>query len=81
MSSAKQLVIEIRAQLKEVAEKLFTHPYLDALEEARIPKEKVHLFAGEWDQLIITSTDADRFNEEIAPVAVFRVSAGTLEPA
>ena len=52
MSNAEQLVIEIRAQLKEVAEKLFTHPYLDALEEARIPKEKLHLFAGEQYNII-----------------------------
>lgn len=52
VSNAEQLVIEIRAQLKEVAEKLFTHPYLDALEEARIPKEKLHLFAGEQYNII-----------------------------
>jgi len=36
---------------------------------------------GEWDQLIITSADADRFAEDIAPDAVYRVRAGILEPA
>lgn len=52
MSDAEQLVMEIRAQLKAVDEKLFSHSYLAALEKARIPKEKLQLFAGEQYNII-----------------------------
>ncbi|MCH7697659.1 MAG: DNA replication/repair protein RecF [Chloroflexi bacterium] len=54
----------------------------DVLSE--LDKERRHAVLaslGEWDQLIITSTDADRFNEDLTPSAVFRVSAGIIEPA
>lgn len=37
---------------------------------------------GDWDQLIVSSTDADRFAEALPQTAaVFRVSGGRIEPA
>ncbi|MCH7718344.1 MAG: DNA replication/repair protein RecF [Chloroflexi bacterium] len=50
---------------------------LSELDENR--RHAVLASLGEWDQLIITSADADRFGEEIDAAAAFRVSAGTLE--
>lgn len=52
MTDARQLVAETRAQRKPVEQKLFSHPYLAALEEARIPKERLRLFAGEQYYII-----------------------------
>ena len=52
MTDASQLVAETRTQLREVEEKLLSHRYLAALEEARIPKEKLRLFAGEQYSII-----------------------------
>ena len=49
---------------------------LSELDEAR--RRAVLASLGEWDQLLITSADADRFTEEITPQAVFRVSAGVM---
>ena len=49
---------------------------LSELDEER--RRAVLTSLGEWDQLLITSTDADRFTEEITPQAVFRVSAGVI---
>ena len=37
---------------------------------------------GEWDQILITSADGDRFDEGLpGSAAVFRVEAGTIQPA
>ena len=37
---------------------------------------------GEWDQILITSADGDRFDEGLPEsAAVFRVEAGTIQPA
>jgi DNA replication and repair protein RecF len=50
---------------------------LSELDEAR--RRAVLESLGEWDQLLITSTDADRFGEGLpANAAVFRVRAGTV---
>ena len=51
---------------------------LSELDEER--RRAVLTSLGEWDQLLITSADADRFTEEITPQAVFRVSAGVISP-
>ena len=51
---------------------------LSELDEER--RRAVLRSLGEWDQLLITSADADRFTEEITPQAVFRVSAGVIAP-
>ena len=44
--------METRAQLKAVEDKLLAHPYLSAVEEGRITKEKLRLFAGEQYYII-----------------------------
>jgi DNA replication and repair protein RecF len=51
---------------------------LSELDEGR--RRAVLESLGEWDQLLITSTDADRFGEGLpASTAVFRVEAGRIE--
>lgn len=53
---------------------------LSELDEAR--RRAVLKSLGEWDQLLITSTDGDRFGEGLpSSAAVFRVSGGAIEPA
>jgi pyrroloquinoline quinone (PQQ) biosynthesis protein C len=52
VANAHQLTAETREQLKAVEEKLFSHPYLAALEAGRIPKERLRLFAGEQYHII-----------------------------
>ncbi len=52
MADARELIAETRAQLKAVEDKLFAHPYLSAVEEGRIAKENLRLFAGEQYYII-----------------------------
>ncbi len=52
MADARELIAETRAQLKAVEDKLYAHPYLSAVEEGRITKEKLRLFAGEQYYII-----------------------------
>ncbi len=52
MADARELIAETRAQLKAVEDKLFAHPYLSAVEEGRISKEKLRLFAGEQYHIV-----------------------------
>ncbi|MEX0785796.1 MAG: DNA replication and repair protein RecF, partial [Dehalococcoidia bacterium] len=53
---------------------------LSELDEER--RRAVLASLGEWDQLLITSADSDRFAEGLPkPNAVFRVRAGTIEAA
>ncbi len=52
MADARELIADTRAQLKAVEDKLFSHPYLAAVEEGRFTKEKLHLFAGEQYYII-----------------------------
>ncbi len=52
MADARELIAETRVQLKAVEDKLFAHPYLSAVEEGRITKEKLRLFAGEQYYII-----------------------------
>lgn len=52
MADARQFVTETRAQLKSVEERLMAHPYLAAVEEGRLPREKLRLFAGEQYHII-----------------------------
>jgi len=52
---------------------------LSELDEGR--RRPVLESLGEWDQLVITSTDADRFGEGLPEAsAVFRVTSGTITP-
>ena len=52
MADARQLIAETRAQLKPVEERFLAHPYLAAVEDGRIPREKLRLFAGEQYYII-----------------------------
>ena len=52
MADAPELIAETRAQLKAMEDKLVAHPYLSAVEEGRISKNKLCLFAGEQYYII-----------------------------
>ncbi len=52
MIGARELVAATRTELQPVAEKLKTHPYLIAFEEARLARERLRLFAGEQYHII-----------------------------
>ena len=52
MIDAKALVDEIRQELEAVNEQLLRHPYVQALEEGKIGREKLRLFAGEQYAII-----------------------------
>jgi len=47
MVDAKALLEEIQQNLQPVTEQLLRHPYLEALEEGKIGRENLGLFAGE----------------------------------
>ena len=52
MADARELIAETRGRLKAVEDKLFAHPYLSAIEEGRITREKLRIFAGEQYHII-----------------------------
>ena len=52
MVDAKALLEEIRQDLQTVTEQLLHHPYVQALEEGKIGREKLRLFAGEQYSII-----------------------------
>ena len=52
MVDAKALLEGIRQDLQTVTEKLLHHPYVQALEEGKIGREKLRLFAGEQYSII-----------------------------
>jgi thiaminase len=52
MVDAKALLEEIQQGLQPVTEQLLRHPYLQALEEGKIGREKLRLFAGEQYNII-----------------------------
>ena len=47
MVDAKTLLEGVRQNLQTVTEQLLRHPYVQALEEGQIGREKLRLFAGE----------------------------------
>ena len=55
MVDAKTLLEGVRQDLQTVTEQLLRHPYVQALEEGQIGREKLRLFAGE--QYIIIASD------------------------
>lgn len=55
MSDARNLVSQTQAELATLDEQIRNHPYLQALDAGRIPRERLKLFAGE--QYHIISTD------------------------
>ena len=52
MIDAKALLEEIRQDLQPVTEQLLSHPYVQALEEGKIGRENLCLFAGEQYNII-----------------------------
>jgi thiaminase len=52
MVDAKALVNEIGKELQPVTEQLLRHPYVQALDEGKIGREKLCLFAGEQYNII-----------------------------
>jgi len=52
VADARELIADIRAQLKSVEDKLFSHIYLIALEAGQLPKEELRRFAGEQYYII-----------------------------
>ena len=52
MVDAKTLLEEVRQDLQTVTEQLLRHPYVQALEEGKIGREKLRLFAGEQYSII-----------------------------
>jgi thiaminase len=52
MSQAQELVAEVRRDLRPVEERLLQHPYLQAVEAGRLPRERLALFAGEQYAII-----------------------------
>jgi thiaminase len=52
MVDAKALLNEIAKELQPVSERLLHHPYVQALEEGKIAREKLALFAGEQYNII-----------------------------
>jgi pyrroloquinoline quinone (PQQ) biosynthesis protein C len=52
VSDALQLVGEIRSDLKPLEEKILGHPYLNALEEGRVPFDSLNVFAGQQHHII-----------------------------
>jgi hypothetical protein len=52
MVDAKDLIEEIRQDLQPVKEQLLRHPYVQALEEGKIGRESLRLFAGEQYNII-----------------------------
>src|SRR5262245_61192455 len=52
MVDARTLLNEIAKELQPVTEQLLRHPYLRALEEGKIGREKLRVFAGEQYNII-----------------------------
>lgn len=52
MADAKALLDEIRKELQPVNEQLLRHPYVQAVEDGKIGREKLRLFAGEQYAII-----------------------------
>ena len=52
MSDASQLVEKIRLDLKPLENRIFSHPYLHALEDGRVPRDSLKVFAGQQHHII-----------------------------
>ena len=52
MSDALQLVEQIRSDLRPLEAKISCHPYLKALEEGRVQRELLKVFAGQQHHII-----------------------------
>ena len=54
MVDAKSLLEEIQQNLQPVTEQFLRHPYVQALEEGKIGRESLRLFAGEQYHIIVS---------------------------
>ena len=61
MVDAKTLLNDIGKELQPVTEQLLLHPYVQALEEGKIGKEKLGLFAGEQYNIIASDLKSVAF--------------------
>jgi thiaminase len=52
MANSRYLLMNIRAELRLLEEKILHHRYLAALETGRLPREKLRIFAGQQYQII-----------------------------
>src|SRR5260370_19452544 len=52
MTDAKQLVQQIRRQLKALDERIVRHPYLEALELGRVERDKLKVFAEQQYHIV-----------------------------
>src|SRR5919198_897353 len=52
MADAKALFNALRKELQPVNEQLLRHPYVEALEQGKIGREDLHIFAGEQYTII-----------------------------
>src|SRR5260370_19718072 len=52
MTDARQLVQQIRRQLKALDERIVRHPYLEALELGRVEREKLKVFAEQQYHIV-----------------------------
>ena len=52
VSDALQLVEKIRSGLQSLDEKILDHPYLRALEDGRVPRDSLKVFAGQQHHII-----------------------------
>jgi len=52
MMQAGELIEEIGRELRPVQERILRHPYLDALEAARVPRYRLRLLVGEQHSII-----------------------------
>jgi len=61
---AAQLVAQIREQIRGLDDRILNHPYLALVEEGRLPREKLALFAGQ--QYHIITSDLASFGRLLA---------------
>jgi pyrroloquinoline quinone (PQQ) biosynthesis protein C len=52
MPDARKLIEEIRGELQPMSQRIRTHPYIEALAEQRIERDKLRIFAGEQYNII-----------------------------
>jgi thiaminase len=52
MSRADKLVEEVRRELGDVEARIAGHPYLEALSQGSVPRDKLRLFAGEQHHIV-----------------------------
>lgn len=52
MTTAHDLVLEVRRDLSEIEQRLFAHPWVEAAEEGRLTRDDLLSFAGQQERII-----------------------------